>query len=561
MSPFLRLCRRPGFLSGMFPGVLSGFFSRAFGFVLCRVVWLVLLIPSSLWSQVPEGFDLDTLEGLETTESELESGSNFQKYFFGDIGIAGGRATGISRQLVVANVGVDIPLGTQFRFFSDVGYVHYDNSYDLVLREEAFIRSSDEEEGGLPETLRLEARDSYFQVNDLYGQWRPLGGLLVRAGRQRVVLGQFDRYSPVDFFLPQTQVVTSLVPNKVETRYPQDALNVIWYPTSRLELQYVTHYNGVRIDPVVESTSDEFLVYGDPVRDDDGGLDYETRSAPVSNEDARLDIYRAVFYGSGFTFGATYVEGNAVFFPTPDGRLTRATDLETPGGQPVFRLQDVLAGYPSLKGYGLELAVPAGSWTWKAEYAHFDTENAFDFDPERARPIENDFGENFGDSGRDDDRAAYQQVGRQIIERFDGRLRHGFYVDVAAAGGEYRGEKWIWDLSVIALRFRDEAGASEINDRIAELENDEFPDTFIVPFFNVGRYIDAKNEHLVGVGVGSLIVAFGGGVYYAGQVSESLRLGVIGGALEFNDDLAEIENYEPKEEFPLYIYGTLQWLF
>ena len=170
--------------------------------------------------------------------------------------------------------------------------------------------------------------------------------------------------------------------------------------------------------------------------------------------------------------------------------------------------------------------------------------------------------DSFGSSRREDDREAYQQVGLQIIEQFDGRLRHGFYVDVAAAGGEYRGEKWVLDLSVIGLRFRDEAGASEINDRIAELENDDFPDTFIVPFFNVGRYIDANNEHLVGVGVGSLIVAFGGGVYYAGQVSESLRFGVVGGALEFNDDLAEIEeNYEPKEEFPLYIYGTLQWLF
>ena len=336
MSPFLRSCRRPGRFPGVLSGVLSGVFSRAFGSVLCRVVLLVLLVPLSLWAQVPEGFDLETLEGLETTESELESGSNFQKYFFGDIGIAGGRATGLSRQLLVANVGADIPLGAQFRFFSDVGYVHYDNSYDLVLKEGAFIRSPDEEEEGLPETLRLEARDSYFQVNDLYGQWRPLGGLLVRAGRQRVVLGQFDRYSPVDFFLPQTQVVTSLVPNKVETRYPQDALNVIWYPTSRLELQYVTHYNGVRIDPVVESTSDEFLVYGDPVRADDGGLDYETRSAPISNEDARLDIYRAVFYGSGFTFGATYVEGNAVFFSDAGRASDTSRGPRDPGGAARF---------------------------------------------------------------------------------------------------------------------------------------------------------------------------------------------------------------------------------
>ena len=290
---------------------------------------------------------------------------------FGSIGADAFLGDQVSRRFAAARLGFDTPFtvgGGAGRVFVEGGV-----AYRSASIEQKKTDRGRREEPNEPETRTIDVDASGAELREAYVQYNPTESTGLSLGYQRPVWGQFDVVSPVNLLLPIEFQSNDLAWEKSSYRMPQPTVSATLFATERLEFTGYW-FAGTNLDPLHkeilnEGGANEVYVAGE--------LDKtETRARPrKSFSDYHAGAARLVWYGDGLTLGMTYYSGRNTLFAADSLPLVEPAVRQTSGGDDydAYSVIDRTA-LPKSTAFGVELSIPSGRWTWKAEAFRMSTE-------------------------------------------------------------------------------------------------------------------------------------------------------------------------------------------
>ena len=287
------------------------------------------------------GFEIET----EATVEEKGFFENLSQYFGATFGNNSGTSNAVDRTISAIAVDLELPeiFGLKSALNFDVG--SYENTYklelsgnrrdtlatcqaqaanpnldfegdynDLSQSEQDQIRAFYEnecynvydEEAGVylsPELERI-VDDSFAELTEAYIQWEPTSFATIRAGRQPIVLGQFEVFSPLMFTSPMKARGTKTKTTKADMSYAQDGVQLSLFPFSQVEVSF-TAIPKMRLDPVNEKRFKQFA----SLKSDFTNFIEEPVSVLQDIGDNDMSVARIMYYGDRLTIGVTSISG------------------------------------------------------------------------------------------------------------------------------------------------------------------------------------------------------------------------------------------------------------
>jgi hypothetical protein len=323
----------------------------------------------------------------------------------------------------------------------------------------------------------ISLRNKRLEFRQLYVDFSPIQNVSIVAGKQTIVWGQLDVFSPVDFFLPLdfNPMGFSLIKN--DNRMPQTAIRLSVYPHSNLELSGF-YFPMFEESPLFKqlATSEENM----------------TKIIPTGNDQASYAI-RGIWYGKKLTFGATYFQGFNNIFPVFKDKYTGVKKEKYDSGfQKYF-------GYFPKKGVGLELSIPIGNISIKTEIAVSNGFTDIDTDNMPAAEIE-------------------------LLQKYN----HGYssipeHETMTAIGIDADFDKWFANFYLIGLIFNKDPRMADFWKDYTEISGKNYkkrPNAFF-PSLNIGRYLGNEKKGAYGFALGFFTGSLGGFLYVSNQINES----------------------------------------
>lgn len=437
-------------------------------------------------------------------ESDDDGGRGLSDNFFGEVGFTG--AAGSSHQRTFGSV----EIGYDGTFAADRGRVFLSaiaSNSDIELDLE--LKSSARGNTDAPREMTLKEDDTNFDLGDAYVQYEAPGNLVFTAGRARVSWGQFNLVSPVNLALPVTPQSNEASVRKVNLLVPQDQVSFSWFPNERIEFQGY-HFFSTNIDSLVEEVTRNRGT--DRIITDASGASVTEVDQPTDRLDLTRHSHsaaRLMFYPDWGTLGFTWHEGRkALAFSS---NLATVTQDRSAGSDGVFNVRRHV-DFPEADNFGIELAIPAGQWTWKFEMLRQETEVDLE-GYSIVFPSDNPP----GTLGR------HRDYYEEVIANNGGRLYVPVDRYIFGIGAESDRDKWRFDLSLFVIDDRfDSTG-----ERLIQLEKDAGfdadRDTVIFPAISVARYIGGNKEREAGVLAGFLGAYFGLSTYYTSKIGDNFR--------------------------------------
>ncbi len=419
-----------------------------------------------------------------------------------------------------------------------------------------------EEEEELSEERVIDTKGTELTLDEAYGQLSIGEKLLLRIGRQRIVLGQFLVFSPVNFFvLPARMSGTSISHEKVNFRYPQDGISFAFFPTEKMEIQ--GYLFRPRYDELVQKAIEMNLVGYGLVKTADGipklanedrsfingQTPYELKASSVYARGARVLLYH-----QGMTLGATIFKGvdgytthsNATLKIAPftstteDGINLSLTEKEKKGDDVLYLHSPALdnATMSHNAGIGVEFSYQKGKWVLIGEYTRIYMNLDFYLgDHFYDEPVSEDDLKAFIESPRTpDDTPEGQDLAQQALYHWiknsnDKKMYLETKVDAIAVGIEYHGKRLSlsagvgWLLAVKGKSQDDKKGYTLA--KYAGFVNSEEDDAvLIVPAVAVLYNANASGTVKIGGAFGIVGLGTGVGLTAQFQFQERLQLAI-----------------------------------
>lgn len=565
------------------------------------------------------GFEI----GIEEPADEGGLFENLSQYLGATAGATSGSSDAVEKSIQAVNVVVDLPrvAGIKTAVSFDVG--NYENVYSLELSEDAqqnlqqcqntfgdpnsldtspnsgpfqsspnaseeedfyFARCDrviDDEGNYLSPTTERTVDDSFAVVTEGYLQWEPTSFATLRVGRQPIVLGQFEVFSPLMFTVPMKATGTKTKTNKADMSYAQDGLQLSLFPLPQLEVS-LTNIPKMRIDEANEKRFEEFaLLKGDfmnfmPENGAGPGVDPNEELKDIG--DSSLSVVRLIYFGDRFTIGVTSMEGAETNEdPLREARLEQVDCQDyfsSPAAVPAFSDcgQSPYMTYALDEDQGLRFAETetmaiefslrlTSKLSFIVEQTIVETEKELDMLP---------FGGNEGFKP-----TAYNpadpQNGVDLLPTYQELFTQNDrkpYVDVEitmqSAGFVYKGDRWLINFQ---LAQRTMEGANANAERWLDAldpstyEGDDEEDD-ILPILNAVRLLGDEKQGYAGFGFGSFGQNFGFGLSVGWRYFEKLEVGLFGGmALDVTGaDEIEAEGYETPDSDTYASFG-INYLF
>lgn len=341
----------------------------------------------------------------------------------------------------------------------------------------------------LSDTNTVKFKTDGIEVDEAFVSYSPIPQLNVKAGRRKVVWGQFSTFSPVFFTLPFRTQNRGTTFSKANFAIPQDNVQVSIIPHERIELQGY-FFLRTRLAPLIV----------DITRRDNPGVSRK------SLQDHNQYAARALFYPSWGTIALTYYNGRNTFFAEEQETLSPEcsvamshTDCERVKNPDLVKLE----------AYGIEASIPAGKWNVKGEFVYRESVGGLgSLDP--AREVDRD-----GD-GRV--RVENNNAGRFFNWVLNSNNRRFYGKQTGLFGGvgiEYATDKWFAEIS--GFLFKDDfSGSAKEGARLAEAftGNDPLVGLVVAPFINSLYFITKDKKNFVGGTAGFIgTFAVGGSLY------------------------------------------------
>ena len=354
--------------------------------------------------------------------------------------------------------------------------------------------------------------------------------LEILLGWHTIVWGQHEFISPVDFVLPFRLGSSGFSLGKAESRNPQQAAILYYFPVPWVELQ-AYFFPDLGID----SAFLDSIAQGATL--DNDGVNYRIDDFyhPEGSDKYRYAA-RALFYLDKLTIGFTYYEGFFQFDADRNLSLTLGEDDNY-----------FIEGSPSLqpiKVYGIEIAYPVDKWVYKIDASSFKIKQDLfleveEYNNQRNNYIEKD--EFFDAKGVYVDWILNQNNGRMFIDET---------LVIATFGVDANLDNWLLNLGILTFYSKKSANAErgeELYTATFPPEEGIFADTSIsfIPTINLAYYLDDEKKDALGLAFGLLNTGFGFVAYITQDYFEYLRVGL---SLEylglFSNGLVQEEGYE-----------------
>ena len=478
-------------------------------------------------------------EGYEQTGGGLLD--SIREYVFLNFGAFSTPTGDSQRHLIIGSGGVD--------FSTDKFQVYVEGrawKEQVELRQERLGGAN----ASLPPTRSLKVESDEVEVNEAYVSVAPHPRLTLKAGRSKVVWGQFDVFSPVFFNLPFTTKNIGTTFSKVNYALSQNIAQVTVLPHERIEIQGYFFLKTI-VDPLI----------ADVVREE-----YDIKRDDL--QDHNQYAARVLFYPDWATIGLTYLHGRSTFAVEEMQSLVRAPMTGMcPGGDNENRFSldsddyclTNSPGLPKLDMFAVEATFPVGRWIFKTEGAYRITEGGV-----RDLSIYS-----IMQSAPDSNTGRYI---REAISRNNGRFFGDVREIIGGAGVEYVADKWRVEAAGFAY-YQAYSGVAEDLSAVAE-GGEADTELQAAPFLNATYFISEDKKSFIGLTGGFLgSVAAGVSLYAVWNIERFDHLGA--GILQLTagldylqylsdsqlSELTDNNDYDFNEDFTLAPRVGLVWKF
>lgn len=308
-------------------------------------------------------------------------------------------------------------------------------------------------------------------------------------GFQKVVLGQFEPFSPNNFAMPWNLSSLATNFNKTENTLPQQVAIVDLYPIdqAQLSLYYFPH---LTYDRLVAEELDDILARETNTR--------QTLALPKGSNAAQK-MARLVFYPSWGIIGFTYYNGYHSSFPVAAAKIRQVPTTT------LYEEYDKTWTFAKNEMFSIEAAVPVGRFTYKVEYArHKDSED-------------------LSSRGYNADTPEGHELANAILLTNQGSTNIPFIRDIAAIGFTADLKRWHINFMIMYMGQRYKGNAK----RLKNLEEEAKKSTIrgeeddgmlpLAPGFVASYYLDSDRQNELGLAGGILGPGFGAMLFYRKQ--------------------------------------------
>ena len=299
-----------------------------------------------------------------------------------------------------------------------------------------------------------------------------LDNLSLAVGRQSILWGQFDIFSPVDFAMPMDFDFAGQSIGKLGNRLPQDTAKLSWFPIESLELQA---YYFPRLENLFEDFDE-----------------LEVRSPSDESQKA----VRVMYYSDFATVGVTYYDGFNHFDPADKSQLSD-------NGRD--RINETLEINKN-QMIGIELSKPIGRYTIKAEVAKH---TGFQ---ELERP--------------NSDVVGFADYVNWVQNQNNNNLFFEYDIYYTAIGVDANLDRWKYSLSLI--NFTESFSSAQqdgidLQDRNSRFnDEDDFGTTF--PTLYIQYFLQDERRSHIGLAAGMLSGFMGASLYYQHEIREAFNV-------------------------------------
>ncbi len=512
------------------------------------VLLVVALLPVPTMAQ--DFSDFDGGGDLLVTDGDTSGGSSFTDYIVGEFGVVRATNGAINRAATIYNIGVNVPFAFG-KFYATYGGVESEISTTQTLRDG--VAKSDD----LPSERNITTKTSVTELRDAFIQFDIGSYITLSAGRLRNSWGQFELFSPALALQPVNTNSTSLFPNKLDTIQPQDQVKLSIFPTSRIELSLYS-MSSFRRDVTAEENARNLI---SPYNDDYSNkqritLDFQEPDNPEQSA-ARL-----AFYPNWGVMAFTHHKGYNASVPllrTPVKFNNAINNDDELGDGDVFGYVDKVGYvetvykddtesylyYPEGSLNAFEISVPIGKWTFRYEVAEIESISGLD-----------------GSNGYLSV-YAYDVLTKASVDEFiaasnaptrDEQLRGTTLFEststTTAAGFQYKGSEWTFDVSVLTID--EPEPLTEDGKRLVAayeaLEEQQARETGgslgNFPLVNGFRKRGDEGQHTYGFSMAVLESGAGALGIYSYNFTDDLSIGIAGGYVEINSSASNDDVYE-----------------
>jgi hypothetical protein len=430
--------------------------------------------------------------------------------------------------------------------------------------------------------------DSFAALTEAYLQWEPTSFATLRLGRQPIVLGQFEVFSPLMFTVPMKATGTKTKASRADFSFPQDGLQVSLFPLPQLEVSLLA-IPEMRMDDANRQRFEQFAALKGDFVNYAPNQTGTNRLQDIAEND--MAMMRIMYFGDRFTLGVTAIDGvEANEDPRREARLVAVPCADYFSGSAPLGSEcdnDAFTAYALSDDEGLrfgesdimafELAVRVNyKWSLVVEQTIVKSEKELGILPfgakagERPRvisggaPMLDPNDPNFDAYANTVDLTPYFA---QLVAENEGKPYINVKTTMQSAGLIYKGQRWLLNLQ-IAQRIQDgaspreEAWRKNLDYDTYHGEDTEENGTDIIPIVNAVRLLGAEKQGYAGAGFGTFGQNLGFGISAGWRFYERLEIGLFGGmALDVNGaDEIEAEGYDTPEGDGYFNLG-LNYLF
>lgn len=492
------------------------------------------------------GFEIETESDTVQTESLT---AKLEQYVGGSIGLVQAEGDVVDRTIAALHLDINLPATRRVKTAFSVDVVDYDITYRQKLRDSV---RRDREYGclngnsalceALPDTQERKVVGDETTIREAYLHWEATDWASLRLGRQTMVWGQFDYFSPVSFLTPIRTGNTVPRATKADFALAQDALAVSLFPLANLEVQFI-HAPQMRMD---KAQRDSFETFAEDCRSlrhffAEGEACDDARPDPG---DIDLSVARLAYFGDQTQWAVTFMEGLDQFSEP----VRRARLQQTSNG--AYELINVgPRAFTASQAWGVEWSRRlTNSWTLRGEYTEQEIRDDIDL---------------FLLNQQDNDNQ-WQELANLMAA--NNRTYFDSIQQIAALGALYEGD--VWTINVQLMSFdtvaKDRLDADlERAEEVAYGENDDDDASSIAPIFNVARRLGAENQGYFSFGAGAFFNAYGFGLFGGWTFAEKIRIGGLVGVTAHVSDDGDFddEHYETVDEGDTLVQLGVNYLF
>lgn len=348
-----------------------------------------------------------------------------------------------------------------------------------------------------------------YRTEELYLNIDLLDNLSLAVGRQKIIWGQLEPYSPTNFVFPMNLSSTSMKFSKAIGALAQNVAKLSFYPTERvlIEANYFVEptYDAILKNKLDNPGTFEQLTTYDSIAEEFNFIEKKVTVDLPKGTDKKMLGFRIISYQDWGTIGMSYFDGydaNGVF---DKETLKKVTD----SGKTAYYSDQVIT-LNKQKMIGVELSVPLDNWTLKVEYAQYEKKETV-----RSLNTVREFTQ------------AQLDYAKYILNENEGKLYYSNKTSLLGVGLSTELERW--DLNFVLFNINTIKDAK--SEKISELEEKAFPiessnDVNIFPGILVSYYLNKDKISSISLAAGIVGVGAGGILSYSTELMESLDFSI-----------------------------------